>query len=168
MFKIDQSIGPPAAGGFYTITLLEKKVPVRDNFLPIDIDNACEICKFDEPYSFIVSVVLPAWQGRFVINDFRKFFERTLRLECPAQLVLNVCWVDWKQMGEFEYSYKKWLVENAKEIKDQVALSATLNELLDVLVSLRSVYPTGTLHDCETDDTAQNSIILNNSIIGTL
>jgi hypothetical protein len=168
MYKIDIGISPWTGVTTYLIQLLEKKVPVRDNFLPIDIDNDCGICQFDEPYSFIVSVVLPAWQGRFVINDFRRFFERTLRLESPAHLVLNVCWVDCKQMGEFEYSYKKWLIENAKENKDQVALSSTLNELIDVLVRLRSVYPTGTLHDCETDDTAQNSIILNNSIIGTL
>lgn len=167
-YIINTAISPSTGVTTYAIILLEKKVPVRDNFLPIDVDNSCEICRFDEPYSHIVSVILPAWQGRFIVNDFRRFFDRTLRLECPAHLVLNVCWIDCKQMGEFEFRYKKWLVENAREEKDQVALSSTLNELLDILTRLRSVYPTGTLHDCETDDTAQNSIILNNSIIGTL
>jgi cell fate (sporulation/competence/biofilm development) regulator YmcA (YheA/YmcA/DUF963 family) len=141
---------------------------IKDDFLPVDIDNPCGFCKFDDPYSYIVSIVLPAWQGRFVQQDFRKFFDRTLRLECPAHLVLNICWIECKQMGEFEAKYKKWLIENAKQEPVISDLSKDLNALIGVINKLRSVYPEGTLHDCETDSGEENAIILNNTVLGTL
>lgn len=160
----------PAPGSSpITLTLTEKKVAVRDNFLPIDTHNECPICQFEAPYSFIVTVVLPSWQGRFVSPDFRRFFDRTLRLECPAHLVLNICWISCEQMGEYESKYKTWLLENAREVKDQPALTKALNELINVLLSLRSVYREGTLHDCEADTQPnENAVILNQTIIGTL
>jgi hypothetical protein len=156
------------AGNRINIRFSQRNIPVRDNFLPIDVDNDCGICRFEEPYSHIVDIVLPSWQGRFINTSFRRFFERTLKLECPAHLVLNICWVNCRQMGEFELKYKKWLVENAKDKKDQLALSGALNELIDILVKLRTIYPEGTLHDCEVEESNRNSIILNNSVIGNL
>ena len=71
-------------------------------------------------------------------------------------------------MTEFEQKYKAWLLENAKPVKDLVRLSFTLNELIDILGRLRNVYPGGTLHDCEEDDTLQHSIILDNSVLGNV
>jgi hypothetical protein len=141
---------------------------IKDNFLPVDIDNECGFCRFEDPYSHIVSIVLPAWQGRFVNPDFRKFFDRTLRLECPAHIVLNICWIDCKQMGELELKYKKWLVENARTVPNKYEVSKGLNAVIDILTRLRSIYPEGTLHDCEVDSGEANAIILNNTVLGTL
>ncbi|HET6992921.1 MAG TPA: hypothetical protein VFJ43_16435, partial [Bacteroidia bacterium] len=163
---------PPSqqGGTIWKINFIKRVEVIKDNFLPVDIDNDCGFCRFDNPYSYIVSIVLPAWQGRFVNRDFRKFFDRTLRLECPAHLVLNICWIECKQMGEFELKYKKWLVENAKFNQDKSQLSKDLNSLIDVINQLRSVYPEGTLHDCESDSGSgeENAIILNNTVLGTL
>ncbi len=69
-------------------------------------------------------------------------------------------------MHEFEEKYKAWLIENAKKIKDFGKLSARQNELVGILNQLRNVYPSGTLHDCEEDETLENAIILNNSVLG--
>jgi hypothetical protein len=140
----------------------------QDDFLPINLEDDCGNCRIEDPYSFIASIVLPYWQGRFINQDFRSFFERSLQLECPAHIALNICWVSYDHMKEFEEKYKKWLVENSKAIKDPVLLSTSLNELIDILVRLRTVYPGGTLHDCESDDTLQNSVILNRTALGTI
>lgn len=140
----------------------------EDHFLQVNLNDDCSSCRVEDPYSFIASVVMPYWQGRFLNQDFRAYFERTLRLECPAHLVLNICWVSNAQMREFEYRYKAWLVEDCKKIKDKAALSDALNALIDILLKLRSVYPSGTLHNCEDTDTLQNSIILNRTALGTI
>ena len=69
-------------------------------------------------------------------------------------------------MNEFEEKYKAWLVENARRIKDYGKLSATQNALVDILNKLRNVYPSGILHDCAEDETLENAIILDNSVLG--
>jgi hypothetical protein len=143
-------------------------VRIQDTLLPINLFDECENCRVSDPYSFIVSVVAPYWQGRFLNQDFRNFFERTLQLEAPAHVVMNICWVDSLSMKEFELKYKRWLVENSKHVKDKVALSATHNDLVDILERLRSEYPPGILHDCESEETLPNSIILNRTVIGSI
>jgi hypothetical protein len=159
-------------GGLTSIYGAQRLLVAADDFMPIRVDDPCEACNFTDPYSFIASVVLPAWQGRFANQTFRRFFERTLRLECPAHILLNICWVNYEQMAELELKYKTWLLEKAAgecgKTPDRFALSAAQNELIAMLNRLRSVYPQGTLHDCENDDELKNSIILNNSIIGTI
>jgi hypothetical protein len=158
----------PGSGTQVIFTFDEVLTRVQDRLLTINLKDECENCVIEDPYSFIASVVLPYWQGRFLNQDFRKFFERSLRLECPAHVALNICWIDCGQMKEFELKYKTWLVENCKKDKNKVALSTSLNELIDILERLRSVYPPGTLHDCEDENSLQNSIILNRSALGTI
>jgi len=140
---------------------------VEDKLLEIVLDDDdCDTCQIQDPYTCIASVILPHWQGRFDNMDFRRFFERQLRLEAPAHVFLNICWISCEQMTEFENKYKTWLIENAKKQKDYGKLSARLNELIDIVSELRNVYPSGTLHDCEEDETLENAIILDNSVLG--
>ncbi len=164
-YKIDTTT---VSGLNTTIKFSDVLTHYQDDFLPINLKDDCVNCRIDDPYSFIASVVMPYWQGRFLNQDFRNFFERSLRLECPAHIALNICWVSPDQMKEFELCYKTWIVENSKKVKDLAALSGSLNALIDILVKLRTVYPPGTLHDCEADDTLQNSIILNRTALGTI
>ncbi|HEU4719030.1 MAG TPA: hypothetical protein VFU15_14400, partial [Bacteroidia bacterium] len=156
------------SGTLYTMTFDTRIAVITDDFLPIELHNDCLFCRFDDPYSFIVSVILPAWQGRFFNQDFRRFFDRTLRLECPAHLILNICWLDCKQMGAFEDKYKKWLLENAKQNTDKLEVSKALNEVIAVLKDLRTVYPGGILHDCTSDTGPENAVILNQTALGNL
>ncbi|MGZ4037666.1 MAG: hypothetical protein ACXVPQ_07540, partial [Bacteroidia bacterium] len=156
------------SGSTVTFTFNEVLKHFQDALLPINLKDECTSCVIENPYSFIASVVMPYWQGRFINQDFRNFFERTLRLECPAHIALNICWVDCGQMQEFELKYKTWQVENSKLVKDKAALSIALNALIDILNRLRSVYPPGTLHDCESEATEANPIILNRTALGTI
>jgi hypothetical protein len=155
-------------GGSSDLKILQAEIAYEDRFLKINETADCKDCRFDDPYSFVVSVILPYWQGRFSNQTFRRFVEKTIRMECPAHIVINFCWVDCRQMALFEEKYKKWLLVHSLEERDEFELNLALNELLDAFTSTRSVYPRGTLHDCDTDDQLKNSIILNRSILGNL
>lgn len=155
-------------GNPFGIVVQDRLASACEDFLPILINDPCLDCNYTDPYSFIATVILPSWQGRFENQPFRRFFERTLRMECPAHVLLNICWVDCSEMEEFEIKYKTWLLEHARVNRDTVAHARALNELIEVLLRLRSDFPRGTLHDCENTEDFSNSIILNNSIIGTL
>jgi hypothetical protein len=150
------------------VILSQVMMHVEDDLLEIvlDEDEECDSCQISDPYTCVASVILPHWQGRFDNMDFRRFFEKQLRLEAPAHVFLNICWVSCEQMTAFELKYKTWLAENARKEKDYGRLSASLNELLDIHRRLRNVYPSGTLHDCEEDETLENAIILDNSVLG--
>jgi hypothetical protein len=162
-------VGSTTTSPSITVVVSQKKTDVRDDLLTINIDDECEDCNFEDPYSCVMSIVMPYWQGRFINQDFRRFFERAIRLETPAHIALNICWVNCEQLEEFETKYKAWLVENSKEIQDPVTLSAALNELINILGRLSTVYPVGTLHDCEEgEENIASAIILNNSMLGTL
>lgn len=156
------------AGGYQLLEFDTRVAMISDDFLPIDLDNGCGVCNYDDPYSHIVSVILPAWQGRFFNQDFRKFLDRLIRLEAPAHLVLNICWIDCKQMGEFELHLKTWLQEQARSEINKLEVSNALNRVIGNITNLRSVYQEGILHDCEADPDADNAIILNQTILGTL
>ncbi|MGL5892564.1 MAG: diguanylate cyclase, partial [Bacteroidia bacterium] len=128
----------------------------------------CEDCNYTDPYSYIVSVILPVWQGRFSNIAFRNYFERLLRTEAPAHVLLNICWVGYQDMALFESVWKWWLMISNSPNSTAAERTNAQRGLVTVLKSIRSRYPSGTLHDCDTDDTLQNSVILNNSNLGTL
>lgn len=156
-------------GGLAEIVLDQKLTEIRDDLLPINLTDDCDDCRLEDPYTCVVSVIMPYWQGRFINQDFRKFFERTIRLEAPVHTVLNVCWVSCEHMTEYELKLKRWLVENAKITKNKVKLSETLNDLIDILTRLRTVYPVGRLHDCEEEpDNFSGSVILDQSQLGII
>ena len=153
--------------GFHLVEhiLLRPKTAPGDELLAINLDESCS-CPLNDPYTCIAHVILPYWPGRHRNTDFRKFFERTLRLEAPAHVYLNICWVNCHQLAEFEQAYKAWLLENARVPPNETAGTDALNNLVNSLEGLRNVYPAGTLHDCEEDDSLDNAIILNNSTLG--
>ncbi|MEL6558850.1 MAG: hypothetical protein AAFQ94_11750 [Bacteroidota bacterium] len=183
--------------GEYTISKVEEidgnviltldQFKIRDQLLPIYLPNpegdieggeACKSCQIDNPYSYIAQVVVSGWPGRLDNIDFRSFFEKTIRMEAPAQLFLNICWVGYDQMEDFEYRYKNWLLENLKEFpvkpyddsdKERLTnLSRAKQALIDILFELRNVYPVRTLHDCGEDESTDGAIILNQTALGEI
>ena len=140
---------------------------VQDDLLPVHLDQDCGSCQITDPYSFVTTVVLPYWPDRFINMDFRNFMDKALRREAPAHVLLNICWIDCRQMHELETKFKAWLVETGRSIPNKAATSQALSELIDILTRIRNVYPTGTLHDCEEDENLEGAIILNNSVLGT-
>ncbi|MDR8390610.1 hypothetical protein NC796_05635 [Aliifodinibius sp. S!AR15-10] len=150
------------------ITIYKVEQLVQDRLLPIHLDQEeCESCKITDPYSHIATVVVPYWPGRFIDMDFRKFAEKRLRMEAPAHVFLNVCWINCEHMAEFEEKYKQWLIATNTREASPDSVSEALDELIDILTRMRNVYPTGTLHNCEDDDSLEGAIILNNTILGT-
>ena len=71
-------------------------------------------------------------------------------------------------MEDFEKAYKRWLLAGAKKETNQTELTASLNHFLDILSKIRTVYPKGTLHSCDDEDTFEGSIILNHSALGII
>lgn len=149
------------------ILLSKIEEEIEDDLLEIVVEDPdCPACQITDPYTCVASIVLPHWQGRFNNMDFRRYFEKQLRLEAPAHVFLNICWISCEQMFQFETMFKAWLLENAKINKDYGKLSASLGNLIEIHNQLRTIYPSGVLHDCEETETLDNAIILDYSVIG--
>lgn len=156
--------------------LLPIYLPTIDN--DIEGDEDCHACKLDNPYTYIAQVVVPAWPGRFDNIDFRRFFEKTIRMEAPAHVFLNICWVGYDQMEVFERRMKTWLLENkldfpAKpytevEVEQITNLSKAHHDLVDIMYQFRNIYPVKTLHDCDESETTEGAIILNKTALGEI
>jgi len=61
-----------------------------------------------DPYSFIVTVVVPNWPSRFQDKGFKKSLEKTIANECPAHLYPNILWLGKSKFQEFQSIYQMW------------------------------------------------------------
>ena len=152
--------------GFFVvehILLLPRKR--NDNFMPICVDPGCSDCADADPYSFRITVLLPAWSKRFKNIDFRKFVEKTIRMETPAHILPRICWVNQKEMSAFERDYKDWLTYLVtKKGKRGVNL---LNNVIETLSNMKSVYPEAILHDCGSPNISDSPFVLDKTNLGT-
>lgn len=123
-----------------------------------------------DPYSFWISVILPAWPRRFQDRSFRQFVEYTLRTEAPAHVALKIAWVSLRSMRRFEQAYRTWMNQlSLMHCEDQDCGQAQArNDLLQVLSELQSVYPVATLDGPATPGLIQNPIILNQTPLGSM
>ncbi len=62
----------------------------------------------DDFFSFRISVVLPAWTARCRNGEFRNLARETLRLNTPAHVFPEFCWLNYAEMTEFERLYDAW------------------------------------------------------------
>jgi hypothetical protein len=163
---------PPEATDSSEEAVTEK--PLANRFLPIAQNlqtppgtSPC-LASYD-PYSFWISIILPYWPQRFQDMNFRRWVERTLRLEAPAHIALKICWIDLCQMHQFETAYRDWLEQFSLDACQQAAchLPQSLDLLIDRLTQLKNVYPKGTLHDCKESSPDDNPILLNQTALGT-
>ena len=146
--------------------LLRPKKRDFDKLLDIHTDVDCVQCKIADTYSFVMTAVLPYWPNRFRDRNFRTFIEKTLREECPAHVVLNVCWINPLQMNQFEVAYKNWLIQiNTTSAGDLERVKA-LKNFIEIIQGLRSVYPSGKLHSCNENEVQKSPLILNQTNIG--
>ena len=154
-------------GMFIVEHILLRNKKEGDPLMPVCVDKDIPDCPDSDPYSFRISVVLPAWEKRFSYMHFRGFFEKTLRLETPAHILPKICWVNEVQMSEFEEKYNIWLEKNAQFPHGSNQLKKATSKLIEILSKLKNIYPKGTLHDCiEGADT--NPIILGSTNIGSM
>jgi hypothetical protein len=135
------------------------------NFMPICVDENCDECSDTDPYSFRISIVMPAYAPRFLNMDFRHYVEKVMREEMPSHLLVKICWISNEQLNEFEGIYNQWLQVKAGQLPD--ADGAILKKFIEVFISLKSVYPKGALMDCD-DEKATRLFMLSKNSLGTL
>jgi hypothetical protein len=152
--------------GFYVFeNILLRPRKSDDEFLPVCTEPDCTICEPIDPYSFRVSIVFPGYTPRFSNMDFRKYVEKLIRTELPAHILARICWIGAEQMSKLEKLYKNWLEYQQEHCAQPTLGQFSLNELIDYLDELYTIYPPGTLHDCEEGDD-ENPVILGKTHIG--
>ena len=137
----------------------------QENFLPVCTDNDCEDCEQD-PYSFRITVVLPAETLRFRNMDFRKQVENLIRQQTPAHIYPKICWVNKEQLAQFETAWKLWLELKQEEKQNTTEGLIATRALIDILFNLRSLMPKGVLPDC--GEPPENPLILGRTSLGNL
>lgn len=132
------------------------------NAMPICVDENCDECSETDPYSFRVSVVMPAYASRFLKMDFRRYTEKVMREEMPSHLMPKICWINNEQLSEFEDAYHEWLEVKAGTKPD--VDGAVLKKFINILIRLKSVYPEGHLMDCNGEAKKQLFMLDKNSL----
>ena len=61
-----------------------------------------------DPFSFIATVILPAWPERFRTKENRQLIETMLYREMPAHILLRILWLRPEDTCKFESLYKEW------------------------------------------------------------
>jgi hypothetical protein len=61
-----------------------------------------------DPYSFIATVVLPAWSERFRTEQGRILLENVLYTEAPAHVLLRILWLKPRDFCSFETAFDAW------------------------------------------------------------
>ena len=72
-----------------------------------------------------LTVVLPNWTVRTGHEAFRQLAEETVRLNCPAHLVMSFLWLDFEALAEFEKQYGLWLRARLEHCQDKVKVAAS-------------------------------------------
>lgn len=140
-------------------------IPEDGGFMPICADDDCDDCNSNDPYSFRIGIVLPAYAERFLNMDFRRYCERIIRMETPAHIYPKICWVNNEQLREFENAYQNWLEVKAGLVSDQD--NAILQRFIIILNNLKTVYPPAKLQDCSSTE-QRRLFLLNQNALGTL
>lgn len=152
---------------------IEEQDDSKNTFLPFCKED-CQEGNCLDPYSFRVTLVLPGNTFRFADRDFRDFLENLIREELPAHILAKICWIgrantgdleQEDQLGHFEEAYLDFLkgLSQGKYENHQ--------QFIKILSELRSIYPTGTLYNCEKEDESnalRDSIILGRTNLGTI
>jgi len=136
------------------------------NFMPICVDENCDECSDTDPYSFRISIIMPAYATRFLNMDFRHYAERVMREEMPSHLMPKICWISNEQLHEFEDIYQQWLNVKSGALPDPDG--AIWKKFIETLVTLKSVYPEGALMDCADETMSQRLFMLSKNSLGTI
>lgn len=82
-----------------------------------------------DPYSFWVSVFVPAWVALF--DDPQ--FEQLVRSEVPAYVAIHFVKLDEREMRHFEQAYFEWLKVKTDSMSEAFDLRKATNQLIDFM-----------------------------------
>ena len=105
----------------------------------VDNDDPCDetepVCfePGSDPYSFIATVILPAWPERFRKKENILLLENMFYREVPAHVALRILWLTPHDLYCFEDHFRHWLMWNAylKTRTDQFAPCDLVNFLFN-------------------------------------
>lgn len=160
------------------------EVPVKNNsgssqnqkdyhLMQVCLNENCEFCGEEDPYSFRASIIMPYWPDKFQDLNFRSFFEDMVHREAPAHVLLKICWLDNMAMLDFEMAYRSWIeaLQNysqaaaGQNTTEKNNLIVANNAMVELMKHMHSEYPEARLHDCATGVT--NPVMLGRTILGT-
>ena len=83
--------------------------PLLKPWLPIKGKKAKKYQSIlSDPYSFILTVVIPKWPVRFQEKGFKKALERAIQSECPAHLFPNILWLNKNKFQQYQSLHFEW------------------------------------------------------------
>jgi len=86
-------------------------------------------------FSFKISVVFPSWSARCSNRDFHNLAEETLRLNAPAHILPEFCWLNFVDMIEFERRYDAWCELKTERGAASAELDRRAGKLIDFLLA---------------------------------
>ena len=135
-------------------------------FMPVSYDEDCEEDCGSDPYSFRVSIILPANAQRFQNFEFRTYIEKLIRLETPAHIQPKICWAGDDDICKFELEYQNWLNVNQNTNINPTVKQQYWETFITMLFNIKSIYPEGNLFDCKLED-QQHIFITGRTNLGT-
>ncbi|MDB5033875.1 MAG: hypothetical protein JWQ98_1116 [Chlorobi bacterium] len=136
-----------------------------DRLLPICPDPNCVDCQDEDPYSYRIHIILPAYGARFEDMKFRRWAEGVIREETPAHIMPKICWISRDDMAALEKVYRDWIYLRAGA--DATNAAARLTAFIEELYAVKSVYPKQSLHECDSTE-ADSRFILGQTALGTM
>jgi len=145
--------------------ILLRPMTNNDKLFNVCLEEECAFCGEEDPYSFRATAVLPYWPENFRSQPFRALLERTLREEAPAHTQIKICWISQSQMIDLDKAYRAWLRAKAKRPNVPATIRTTTARLIEILETLKTVYPAAELHDCDVGEN-NNPVRLGASALG--
>ncbi|MEL6554540.1 MAG: hypothetical protein AAFQ63_13880 [Cyanobacteria bacterium J06621_11] len=87
--------------------ILADYIPTTEGAVP-NTGQWISNCQTVDPFSFQISIVLPAWPERFQSRNVKRLLYDTLIAETPAHITLYLHWLERDVMREFETTYALW------------------------------------------------------------
>jgi hypothetical protein len=118
----------------------------------------CTECPEDDPYSYRVHILMPAFAGRFNDMTFRAFAEGVIREETPAHVLPRICWLARDPMQAVQQAYRAWLEARETESSSE-AKAGLLQALFTALKEVHNDYPNTKLHACTDGEKAPHFVL---------
>ena len=83
------------------------------------------------PFSHIVTVILPTWPSKFQKEGFKKYTEDFFYDELPSHLAVNIQWLDLEEMKAFELCWEEY--QNNSASSDIISKMHSLDKVMSAL-----------------------------------
>jgi hypothetical protein len=89
-------------------------------------------------FSYRSSIIIPTWSARFDNREFRAIAEDIISENSPANVSVQILWLNPDDMEEYEKNYYTWMEEKAKPTADKDKLDELNNIVALMLMNFRN------------------------------